>query len=299
MKIKRNLHAELAGRYKLVTRLSDGTVTKETDWFDNIITNKGLDILGVDNYLRQCRVGTGSATPAPTDTSLQSALAVTATILSTSFTSSAVSPYYSAIVRTFRFGVGVAAGNLTEVGIFQSVATDSCGSRALIVDGMGDPITLTVLSNEILDVVYELRTYMMEVDGTGTVVLDSVDYDWTARSANAASGNQYGLTLFGAEVLAYRAYPATGAIAAVTSAPTGTVGFQFMTPLPYSNGDYYRDYTSTWGVEADNFGWNSIVTTSGSGLFGPVFQVGLDPTFDKTSAKIVTLVFRLSWARKV
>lgn len=299
MKIKRNLHAELAGRYKLVTRLSDGSVTKETDWFDNIITNQGLDILGEDTYLRYCRVGTGSATPVATDESLQSSIAVTDTILSTSDTFSAVSPYYSAVIRTFRFGVGVAAGNLTEVGIFQSSATDSCGSRALIVDGMGDPITLTVLSNEILDVVYELRTYMMEVDGTGVVTLDSVDYDWTARSALAAGGSQYGLTLFGAAALSYRAYPATGAIAAVTSSPTGTSGFQTMTPLSYSPGDYYLDYTSTWGVDDDNFGWNSIVTTSGSGAFGPLFQVGFDPTFDKTNTKIVTLAFRLSWARKV
>ena len=67
------------------------------------------------------------------------------------------SPYYRWAKVTWRFGQGVAAGNISEVGL--GWGNSNLWNRALIKDANGNPTTITVLSDEYLDVVSEIRDY--------------------------------------------------------------------------------------------------------------------------------------------
>lgn len=287
----------LAGRYKITRRTPELDVIEESPWFNNIITNQGLDYIGETSFLSRCRVGSGSATPLATDTALQSPVAITATVVDTTATYSSSSPYWSAVIVTWRFAVGDAAGNLSEVGIFATDDANSCGSRALILDEFGDPTTITVLSNEILDVTYEARTYMLEDDITGSATIGEDDYDWTLRGALAAGGGQYGLFLSGAAIQGGLT-PCSGNIGTVTGEPTGQGAQVLGTVNSYVTGTYNRSQVFTFGLESNNFDWQSLffqtIVTSGT---GPKFQIQLDPVLEKTNTKVVTLLLEVSWAR--
>lgn len=287
----------LAGRYKITRRTPELDVIEESPWFNNIITNQGLDYIGETSYLYGCRVGAGSATPLATDTALQSSVAATATVVDTTTTYSSSSPYWSAAIRTWRFAVGDAAGNLSEVGIFATDDANSCGSRALILDEFGDPTTITVLSNEILDVTYEARTYMLEDDITGSATIGDDDYNWTLRGALAAGGGQFGLFFYGASG-AGGLTPCSGNIGTVTGEPTGQGAQVLGTVNSYVTGTYNRSQVFTFGLESNNFDWQSLFfpTVAISGT-GPKFQIQLDPVLEKTNTKVVTLLLEVSWAR--
>lgn len=287
----------LAGRYKITRRTPELGVIEESPWFNNIITNQGLDYIGTYSFLAYCRVGSGSATPLATDTALQSSVAVTDTVVDTTTTYSSSSPYWSAAIRTWRFAVGDAAGNLSEVGIFATYDANSCGSRALILDEFGDPTTITVLSNEILDVTYEARTYMLEDDITGSATIGDDDYDWTLRGALAAGGSQFGLFFYGAHGIGGLT-PCSGNIGTVTGEPTGQGVEVLGTVNSYVTGTYARSQVFTFGLESNNFDWQSLFfTTVVTYGIGPKFQIQLDPVLEKTNTKVVTLLLEVSWAR--
>ena len=289
----------LAGRYKIIRRTPELDVIEESPWFNNIITNQGLDYIGENSFLSRCRVGSGSATPLATDTALQSSVAATAIIVDGTDTYSSSSPYWSAAIRTWRFAVGDAAGNLSEVGIFATDDANSCGSRALILDEFGDPTTITVLSNEILDVTYEARTYMLEDDITGSATIGEDSYDWTLRGALAAGGGQYGLFLSGASSPGGLT-PCSGNIDTVTGEPTGKGSYTASGVVnSYSTGTYKRSQVFTFGLEYNNFDWQSLFlqTVQTLGFTGPTFQIQLDPVLEKTNTKVVTLLLEVSWAR--
>jgi hypothetical protein len=150
----------LAGRFKLtMTNVTDGSV-RETEWFDNIVTDSGLNGIGTTNMVARCYVGTGSTTPADTDTALTSFLAANSSGGTPVSAASVSSPYYSKNTMVYRFAAGVAAGNISEIGIAPSgTVPQPLFSHALVLDGGGSPTTVTVLSDEILDVTYEIRAY--------------------------------------------------------------------------------------------------------------------------------------------
>ena len=162
-----------------------GTVTLAE--FDNLILDAGLNRLGTGGVANCCQVGTGTSAPAVTDTTLQAYLVGTSTIQADSAQSYVAGPpAYVTMSRTFRFGTGVAAGNLTEVGVGWATASGSLFSRARIVDGGGSPTTISVLSDETLDVVYTLRAYV-PADATGSVTLAGTSYGYTMRWAGVGS----------------------------------------------------------------------------------------------------------------
>src|SRR5690606_8740082 len=88
--------------------------------FRNLLTDLGLDQMGsgTENF-RRCAVGTGTAAPDVTDTTLQNQTAATISIQSQSNGNEggATAGAYGYHRRVFRFGQGVAAGNLAEIGI--------------------------------------------------------------------------------------------------------------------------------------------------------------------------------------
>ena len=150
---------QCAGWFKIEATRPDGTRRVLADWFPNLILNGGLDRMGANpDYLSWCQVGSGSTAPVAAQTALVNRIAGTSTQQNNVSGAQASAPYYGWYRRTYRFAQGVAAGNLSEVGVGWATS-GSLFSRALILDGGGSPTTITVLSDEVLDVTYELRRY--------------------------------------------------------------------------------------------------------------------------------------------
>lgn len=288
---------QCAGWFKIEATRPDGTRRVLADWFPNLILNGGLDRMGANaDYLNWCQVGSGSTAPVATQTALVNRIAGTNTHQNNANGAQASAPYYGWLRRTYRFAQGVAAGNLSEVGVGWATS-GSLFSRALILDGGGSPTTITVLSDEVLDVTYELRRYPGTVDLTGTVVLDGVTHNWVSRASGVTIAAQWG----GADVMALdNASAYNGDIGAVTaSAPSGTTGLLTATPLAYSSGSYTRATTVSAGLNDGNLsgGIRSILLQRNAGGVGR-YQIQFDPAIPKGNTKVLSLTIQHSWARR-
>ena len=288
---------QCAGWFKIEAIRPDGTRRVLADWFPNLILNGGLDRMGGNNdHLNWCQVGSGSTAPVATQTALVNRIAGTGTLHANVNGAQASAPYYGWARRTYRFAQGVAAGNLSEVGVGWATS-GSLFSRALILDGGGSPTTITVLSDEALDVTYELRRYPGTVDLTGTVVLDGVTHNWVSRAAGVTDSYDWGSA--GAMMLAL-AYAYNGDIGAVTElSPSGTSGSLSAAALAYSSGSYTRATTVSAGLNAANLvgGIRSIMIRAPAGSAGR-YQIQFDPAIPKDNTKVLSLTIQHTWARR-
>lgn len=324
----------MGGAYRLQTRkYKSGKLHHDTGWFDNLITDGGIwqyhslpkpssfDNMGeiVDNVC----VGTGNTAPSFSDTQLANYVAKSARGGSglnngTGFVPAASPvPAYWYARGNFQFGTGVAAGNLSEVGAFPfgvpwngggEVVYDQTTlfSRALILDGAGNPTTITVLSDEILTVYYELRFYVDTTDHaftfnlngspiTGTYrVMDYDGYDLGAHGQQqVSSGNYIGVSVY------------SGAMGAANSSPSGSLGLQatssgdilsidqVVNDLANSN-TCYMDLHCTFPINEGNGTINSFSITDGMWNY----QFGnLSTPIVKTTGQQLQTAFRLSWGR--
>ena len=299
----------LAGRFRLQVRKASGAVRYDTGWFDNLITNQGLNQMGTGGYLTACQVGSGSTSPAFTDTALGSYVAGTSTIQSSAGSASSTTPYVIKRTNTYRFGEGAAAGNLSEVGVGTTTTTGNLFSRALITDSNGDPTTITVLANEFLDVTYQLQM----IPPTGDTSVDVTDsgpagtvHTFTIRAAdvttfasNSFSGwfiSPFGSSLTsGVNDNAVDVYD--GAIGAITESPSGTRGGATSASSPaYVDGSLEVDLGADFDTTAANFDI-SAVRFNFARSSGGSWQAGISPVIPKTNVDSLSLGFQLSWTR--
>ena len=183
----------LKGEFRVVVKDADTEEIRFDSGFqDNLITNWGLDRFGgyhvankegygnsLNNYQRQgwahypvtfdlaryCQLGSGNAEPKVTDTGLQAfeaevidnnnAIADAATIIHLPQSNE----YAMHHTTYYKFDRVINNKNISEIALspyannheFKGVFT-----RALIKDALGQPTTLTVKSNEVLEVYYKL-----------------------------------------------------------------------------------------------------------------------------------------------
>jgi hypothetical protein len=296
--------SKVAGYYKLEAVKLDKVGNEVSrrivaDWFPNLITNQGLNRMGLaGDYLNNCQVGSGSNIPAFTDTGLQTFIRSTATIQSTVNSTLSVSPYYAQRTRVYRFAEGLAAGNLSEVGVGWSSSNGFLFSRALILDGGGSPTTITILSDETLDVSYIFRIYPKLIDDIGTVIFTGNiggSYNWTIRQANIgtsspslASGRENQSTLLAATVY-------TGSIGAITGQPTGNP-----TGVSSVNNTYIMDsFEATFTVSLSLIQGNLVggIRSFTGNMGSHTMQMQFDPAIPKTSSDLLSFVIKHSWGR--
>lgn len=309
MKATVHIPTALRGRYKIEAVGLFGNRRLLADWFDNLITNTGLDSLAVTgDQFGTCCVGSGNTAPANTNTALASLVASTVTIQSSNNSNSGSSPYFGTMTRVYRFAIGVATGNLSEVGVGNTSTT--LFSRALILDGVGSPTTITVLSTEALDVTYQVQYYAPLADVTGTITINAVSYAYVMRAALASSGSWSGrqASTFGpsydqvglSQVVAYN-----GSIGTITGQPTGASASvdnstANMSYPAYVNGNLYQDTIVSWGLTDGNVagGISAMRLNYGRqhGTMG-VFQMSFTPVLPKDASHTMTLTFRQSWNR--
>lgn len=296
------IDAELEGFYRMTVTRPDGT-QRHTAWFPNLITTSGLNRIGTGGVGAYALVGSGSAAPAFADTTLQALVGWTSTIQVSSDGTSPTAPYFGWHRRTYRFAAGVAAGNLSEVGIGWSNNDGSSPvfSRALIRDSEGNPTTITVLGDEVLDVQYELRLYSPTVDVPFTMLVSGMTVDCVARAASVteAQWSPRYLLDYGSQVQ-YFIYPYVGPIGTVLQSPSGNnASSEAPSPNPYANNSMKRTYTATWALDVGN-----LAEGIGAFLLAPyynnlgVFQISVNPKIMKDNTKILTMNFEISWTRK-
>lgn len=291
-------------------------VKHDTGWFPNMILDSGLDNLGIAagrsliSAADRCHVGTSNTAPSAGQTSLISRIAGTTNTFSPSATFAVEGTYgvdACRVVTLYRqFDEGTAAGVLREIGFGLSGDTNGTNltSRALITDGAGNPTDVTVLSDEILQVSYQLRFYFPTSDITGTMNMSGVPYGYTIRVpsiSGTTSGSPFVSTYDGSATIQVRSGGTFGAIgvdqvggstasAASASAPSGS----------YTPGNHYIDVSSSSSLSQGNVTGGSFdqILFSASSSSGPRYKILLDAPIAKDNTKLMTLNFRLGWGRK-
>lgn len=302
MKIK----LAIEGRYKLETFKSDssgrelpGSRRTVAPWFKNLITDAGLERMGATpDWMQYCRVGSGSTPPTVADTTLASLVASTSTPVSNVSGAQPSAPYFGWSRKTFQFAEGVAAGNLSEVGVGWFTG-NSLFSRALILDPGGNPTTISVGSDELLEVTYEIRIFVPATDNTGVVNISGVDYSWTARAANATNSIYWSASTNGAFVNQTTATAYTGTIGPVTGSPSGTGSGLSLSRGSYSSGSKKIAMTIKASLTQGNVvgGIKSIGTNGGTGFLGS-YQLEFDPVIPKTNTQVFSLTYEVAWDRQ-
>ncbi|HOW46178.1 MAG TPA: hypothetical protein P5305_08830 [Rubrivivax sp.] len=292
------LGGSVSGHFKMEAVRPDGSRRFLAE-FDNLITDIGLERWGTGAIIGWCRAGSGSTEPSVGDTSLAIPVAATNNTVFNAYGAQASAPYFGWYTTTYRFATGAAAGNISEVGIGWESTGSTLWSRALVLDGEGEPTTVTVLSDEVLDVTYTLRLYPPLTDTTFALTMSGVEYTVTARAAYVTGVNAwcpYPLSQIGANPSHYPIVYA-GTLGAITSTPSGTAnnGPLIGSPQAYSATSHQRDILHFWDLLYGNIGdVTSVVLPSSLG----VYQFQFSPTFNKIGTKQLSLTLRVSWARR-
>src|SRR5690554_2382185 len=313
---------KLGGRFRLVTSKDAECkqVVEDTGFFDNLITNTGMNRIGevttnsnnsISSFWALCGqfvVGSGSAEPQFTDTSLQNPVAFGSGVPVLDSESSNYERGWYEITVQHQFGQGQAAGNLSEIGIQHTSASGPLWSRALILDGQGNPTTITVLPDDFLTCYYTLRIMIPKVDAVFNI---DVDYDEdgivptvvTGRPLEADNSNPmsgWGLQTAATSGSGGRAILQfyTGGLAVPTannplgSAASGLTG-TFST-IPYVTDSFERYVTRTNGLNEHNS--QELRTARLNALMG-CWQIEFDPPLQKDNTQTMQVTFGYSWAR--
>jgi hypothetical protein len=303
----------MRGRYKMRVTRADGSIRVDTPWFDNVITNVGLDGIGNHtNVYGYCHCGTGSTAPAITDTGLTTWLASTSNVTTYSTSASGISPYMGYYQATYRFAAGTATGNISEVGIGPNAGNTAMFSHALVLDGGGSPTTITVLASEALDVTYQIQNFPPLVDAPGTLTLTGATgspFTTNVRASHAGQASNWSAQspqggMFWGSGYSLNSVYATQTLGAITANPAGS---SYSVPSPsngaYTNGNYYLDTTLSFALGDGNApgGVGSADLWFGPGGCMGSFQVSFSGTgavpIPKDSSHIMTWYVRHTWAR--
>lgn len=296
--------SSVSGHFTLFITRNNGEREKVAE-FENLITNQGINRLGsgANGMFEYCHVGSGSAAPQFSDTGLQSYIGYNngGRSVIAQGVQATTSPYYTYSRYNFRFQNGQATGNLSEIGVGWVSNGPNLFSRTLIKDSNGNPTTITVLSDEILDVVYEVRMYPPMNDITGTISISGVDYSIITRAAQLIWTNPEPLSLYGfTNGVNFSIQAHTGDInPSILGLPSGSaIGLSGTEGSmdPYSNNSLQRTGRFVAGVNNLNSegGIRSIVIFSSLGNF----QTQFEPRIPKDNTKRLTMEYSFQWGRR-
>ena len=318
MNIFASAHQKYAGYYRVKVRRGDGSIRLDTGWFSNLITNAGLDMIGAfwggyNQYTYAfpylCAVGTGTTTPSITDTQLTTQVGVwpNTSGYGPSFNSTYVAgpPSYWSLTYTYVFNQGQIVANISEIGTgayaTSSAVNITTFSHALIMSG-GTPTTISLTSQDILEVTFELRVYLNTTDTAYSTTISGTSYSGNIRMSHISSTNTnrngiYPLDTQSSGVSSYlfgAVY--NGSIGTVTQDPTGaSTSIGTMSLGSYTPGSYTRSIISNSTISQANLsgGISAIMIECSLGAW----QLSVTPAIPKDNTKIMTLNFAVSWAR--
>lgn len=313
----------LKGRYKAVVRGPDMEFRRESAWSDNVVTDLGVRMLlggatvnpNETSVQLRCSCGAGNSTPSVSDTQIQSFIAGSGTAMSRkTVRNTTVSPYYVMHQWVWRFGAGVAQGNVSELCVTNGTSSNASSplfSRALVRDGAGNPTTITIGPDEYLDVTYELYIYPSQTDQVGTFnqTIDGtpVAFSYISRAALMQDGSNPGgtsgwaantnagiATIYGQVGGATYSsiHTVGGNLGSVSSRPTGAIN-GFINQGSSSTANYalkYRDITYTVGLNNANVVFDCVCLAYNLGSV----QMKFDPPITKVNTKTYSITIRVT-----
>ena len=297
-------------RLQTINKFS-GKCRIDTGWFPNSVLFEGMNRMGgYSDYFNYAQVGTNNTTPQQTDTGLLGWHAGTNTIMENFRGAAASPPYYGYRQKRFRFGAGTVAANLSEAGVGWGSTGATLWNRALIVDLLGNPTTVTPLADELLDLTAQIRYYPPLVDVTGVKTIGGENFNYLVRAAEVTNSDWWGNGI-GTVVQHSCAYTSDwqvydGEPGTLTQNPSGVAAAIDFTNGVSSNAYSNNSYTRTMNFNCGPNGWNApgllrtlrFRTTAGS------YQIRLgkvsdDSPLNKTSAKVIDGQFQVSWSEYV
>ena len=305
------MNIKVTGEYNLVITKPNGTKI-ETGWFDNLILDQGLDRMGIQTamygptMIENCQVGTGTTPPSSSQIALDNHLAGT----SYSVWGNNPPPYirtdngaptYSVTTTfEFHFAQGSVVGNITEVGVGWGSSGSTLFSRALILDGLGAPTVLTIISMDQLTVKYRITLYPPTDDVLGSVTISGTPYSYTARMARILQGINWCLPGTFIGISDAYAYP-----------PGSTFGVSFIDPIGSPASGMTSSTTATYVQGSYNSDTTIVADTSKLNVSGGIYIIELftgayyvivckflfDTPIPKTNSNTLTLTVRTAWSR--
>lgn len=299
------LKTKVGCEYKIATR-KNGEITQESGWSKNAITNYGLDSFGSGtNLFQYIQVGSGTSSPAFTDTALEAFVGSERDTTSFTRTVDAAGRWLM-LERASVLLAGVATGNIAEVGAGRSAETNLV-SRARILDASGDPTVITVLSDEDLVITYRIWIKQPTVDVEGSAGgRDFVVRIAAADRTTAGGGNfrgywgdydVYAGTLFGWNGGNYNFAVYDGSLGSMTGEPSGAsyaVGSRVDADA-YVPGSHKASLTAQISGTVGNFatGISAIAWCQGVCCW----QMSIDPPLLKAEPQTARIQVFTTWSR--
>lgn len=296
MNLTHVVDASVSGEFNLICTRDVGL---ETEWVDETGFRKNMVLDNFFTYIasqtafsyfpnqqKTIRVGSGTTAPTAGQTTLVSLLASIGggSAGSIQYTESADvianGIWSKTITMTFQFGLGQFTGNVSEVGFaLPNVTAPTVHTRALVVDGNGNPTSITVTAQDQLTVIYKLTVSVPYTVQTGTVVISGVTYNYTAaKTAPTTMGA--GAIIWPNGAITTAAY--NGAFGAVGENPSGTSA-AITVAFPASAGTR-RNFTVTAATgDANLAGGITAINMNGG------FKFGFTPAIPKTSTQTLSL----------
>jgi len=313
-----NFKIKFGGEYRLQVFDADMVEKTDTGFFDNIITDAFFNTIlaaggGAPNtQFNYCGVGSGSATPMASNTSITQ-LGARVGQFSANTTNSGM---VNTTVIQYRFTVGAIVGTIAEVGLFLGSTGGSTNSRALIKDGVGAPTTITLLATDTLYITWRATCTVPSTDVSGVLSVSGVNYNYVMRPCNITAGlpsssaQNVHVVCNSRPVsqllsLGYIGALATQTLGAVTSRPSGTGFFGSIgTTGTYTNGTFTMVATYTLLPAQGNTGSGigSLMLCDGGVVTGSGYQISFAAvtgggTIPKDSTKTFTLVVTYTFGR--
>lgn len=310
-----NTHIDVTTKFQCRVYKADGTLARESAKFNNIVLNQGLDLMSSQQWSNYCAVGTGNSTPTATQTGLDALQAYTntegTTRGTTQFYDDPVAPYFVE-TKSYAFAAGTFNNiNLQEISIGRITnEVFVAWNRALIRDVNGDPTTLTILADEILEVIAEVHYYPDITKRTTVIdVFDKLNlvgqYTITTQPRQLADVN----AMYAFSIIEPCTYRSEGLLLSTsgwsedmytsidysrTFYRLDGYGYTYTKVIdPYVAGSYTRTHHITLPINHANGSLGLIQICSTLGWQ----QYKIEPPLVKTNVQTLTLSFTYSWGR--
>lgn len=296
-------HASIQGRYKLKVYSSDGSLRLETPWFDNLITNNGMNLLASTVDLTpNCYIGNSNTKPNISNTQLGNILHTSDSVAAPIYTFFDGDEAYWRAYKVYTFNAGNATGTIREVGV--GLAPTNLFSRSLIYGVAEVPAAITVLDDEKLEVYYERRNYINKTDtfaafniANGPTIV--TPYSATIRAANIGTVpdifSGFGPTRLNGVTLSISGQKFLGTVYEPISG--SSVVSTVVSAAAYVADSHYIDYIFQFGPTGGNYSGGV-----GTGTFQSTqsrFKFLFNPYIPKTAEYRLRLNVRHSWSRYV
>lgn len=310
------MHVGIAGEVRCVVTKADGKVKIDTGFQKNLILNQGLDFFGGGyggSLNESCVIGSGNSAPAITQTKLDSFIAITSSIDTTSdhsYVDKGDDLYRVWQQQKYRF-TGLEDVNISEVGLVsQGGATNyHLNTRALIKDSSGAPTSISLKLGETLDIYYKThkvidirdKSFVINLlDGSG----QATPYNVIARPVNIGGGAQGSLAFSAVSISTYAEYSgnmvASGELTANNAVyPSGLYGgYIAVQDFPYVKGSYKKGFSFNVPLDRGNGNIRTMAITSSMTAWQLRFgSVANDSPIVKTNKDILSIPFEISWGR--